>query len=82
MGRPVFVNEDNMVLWAGHSAWIVTDKKVIWQKVKVKRYMVMANSGGIAHTCPGNKRAKWWFLDKGKRIEDDTMEVTCNHSLL
>ena len=39
----------------------------------------MVNSGGIAHVCPGNKKAKWWYLDKSKRREDETMEVTCQH---
>ena len=76
MGRPVFQNDHGQVLWVGHSSWIVTDREVMWQKGKVKRNMVMVNSGGIAHVCPGNKKAKWWYLDKSKRREDETMEVT------
>ena len=79
MGRPVFQNDHGQVLWVGHSSWIVTDREVMWQKGKVKRNMVMVNSGGIAHVCPGNKKAKWWYLDKSKRREDETMEVTCQH---
>merc|ERR1711874_650646 len=81
MGRPVFQNAEGAVLWVGHSAWVVTEEEVMLHKGKVKRHMVMVNSGGIAHVCPGNKRATWWVLNKGKRIEDETMEVTCNHVL-
>lgn len=79
MGRPVFQNDQGKVLWVGHSAWIVTDKEVMIQKGKVKRNMVLVNSGGVAHICPSNKKAKWWYLDKKRRQEDETMELSCHH---
>ena len=80
MGRPVFENDCGKVLWVAHSAWIVTDKMVMKKGGKVKRSMVQINSGGIAHICPGNMKAKWWFLDGDRRREDESMEVTCSHS--
>ena len=82
MGRPVFKNEHGKVLWVGHSAWIVTDKVAIKRREKgekVRRNMVVVNSGGAAHVCPGNAAAKWWYLEDGRRKEDDTMVVTCFH---
>ena len=80
MGRPVFINTSDAVLWVGHSAWIVTEREVMVQKKKVKRHMVVVSSGGVAHTCPGDKRATWWVLGQGRRREDETMSVTCNHA--
>lgn len=79
MGRPVFFNTSEAVLWVGHSAWIVTRREVMLQRRKVTRNMAIVSSGGVAHTCPGDKRATWWVLGYGGRREDETMSVTCHH---
>ena len=85
MGRPVFQNTTGAVLWVGHSAWMVTDREVMLQKKRVKfhkkvlKKRVMVNSGGVAHTCPGDNRASWWVLDQGRRREDESFSVTCQH---